>query len=115
MNLQRWTNLNQHTLNSSVLVAGEDEEEHLPHLLVDLQLGALDVGPAHAAGLHVALEASLEATLADRVRTRRGYGVGDECHADLTLEQLLGGVHQVLKYDISNINILINAGNSSLS
>ena len=38
MNLQRWTNLNQHTLNSSVLVAGEDEEEHLQHLLGLLQL-----------------------------------------------------------------------------
>ena len=41
-----------------VLVAGEDEEETGSHLLVDLQLGVLNVGSAGVAGV-VAPETAL--------------------------------------------------------
>ena len=48
-----------------VFIDGEDEEEDVPDLLVDLHLCVFDVGPA--------LEAPLEAVLAEGAGTR---GVG---------------------------------------
>ena len=83
-------------LAALVLVAGEDDEEAISHLLVDLQLGVPDVGPEDAAGVVLALEAPLEAALAEGMRAVSGDWVSDDTHAELALEQLLGEVHELL-------------------
>ena len=81
---------------SLILVAGEDEEETGPHLLVDLQLGVLQVGPADTAGVILALEASLQTTLAEGVRAGGGDWLGDKRHTKLALKDFLHKVHELL-------------------
>ena len=54
-------------LNALVLINREYEEEDVPHLLVDLHLGVLNVGPVRNEVLQATLEALLEAFLSEGV------------------------------------------------